>query len=141
MKNTPEIRDQMFTTVYETCYNHKLASYKRFDGYNRKNEHCLINSPRLLGHGYITDMNRYKSAKFILLSKLEHANEKPQTKAEFNLGIEQLKMINSLGIAHHDVSKRNICFDKTNQKFSIFDFSHSGVANSYDLDFFLSQVL
>lgn len=133
-KNTPEHREQMFITIYETCYNNELASYRRINEHNSKNKGCMINSPRLLGHGYITDMNRYKSAKFILLSKLEYANEKPQSKSEFNLGIEQLKLINALGIAHKDIAMRNICFDKASQKFSIFDFSHSGIASRYDLD-------
>lgn len=130
-----DYQEERFNEIYEIGYNNELASYRRINTYNRRNsDGPHINTAQLLGHGYLSDMNRYKSAKFIALSKLEFANDKPKTKEEFNLGIEQIKLINSLHIMHCNISLDNVCFDRTEKKFFIFDFSDAEIVGGHGLD-------
>lgn len=130
----PTYEGERLLEVYKDGYNNELASYRRINTYNNENNGPHINTADLLGSGYLSNMNRYRSAKFIALSKLEHVDEKPKTKEEFNLGVEQIKLINSLHIKHNDLEMKNICFDRADQKFFIFDFSLSERAGGCGLD-------
>lgn len=87
------------------------------------NSESIINSPQLYFYGYIR-IEEF-CGFYLCMEELKFVDQKPTSQSELNQGILELKKLRSLGILHNDVKPSNVCFDKFNEKFYIFDFGIS----------------
>lgn len=110
--------------IFAEEFVNEIICLEKIGQHNLKcNPESIINSPDLYFYGYIE--TKEFCGFYMCMEDLEFVDEKPTLVKEINQGTRELKKIYSLGIIHNDVKLSNVCFDKLNKKFYIFDFGLS----------------
>lgn len=106
----------------ERCFLSELYSYLKIEEHNKRqiNSKRLINSPKFLAHGKI--LFGQIQGYFIAIAEQANVHVKPSNFHEVEMGVQQLKLLHSIGITHNQIQESNLCFDPIHNRVCIFDY-------------------
>lgn len=118
--------------TYRTEFVKEFTCYQRIIHYNVNcdDPNLKINIPRIYTVGPICTKDF--QGFYIGMEMLDFPDQKPRTKYDINLGIEQIDRLNSLGIIHNDIGVSNVCIDRRFSNFYIFNFENAIINSNED---------